>query len=117
MRAARNSATRSRCDMECLLELLERPVEARCAVGGGDPQDARRGGRVEIEHDAQGDDFTLARGENPERGLEVGGKALGELLVDPLGRGGELLAAYPALLGAEVVECDSPRNLAEPGPG
>src|SRR4029079_13771313 len=66
-RTLRSSATRSRCDMERLLELLERPVQARGAVGGGDAEDPRRGARVEIKQDAKRDDLTLARAQPRER--------------------------------------------------
>ena len=59
MRAARSSATRSRCDMECLLEFLQRAVQAGRAVGGGDAEDARGGPCVEIEQDAERDDLAL----------------------------------------------------------
>src|SRR6476646_5819094 len=53
--AARSSATRSRCDMECLLEFRQRPVETRRAVRGRDAEDAGGGARVEVEQDAEGD--------------------------------------------------------------
>ena len=117
MRAARNSATRSRCDMERLLELLERPVQARCAVGGRDAEHARRGARVEIEQDAERDDLALAGRERAQGGLEVGREPFDEALLDPVVLGGELLAARAPALGAEVVERDRARDLAEPGAG
>src|SRR3978361_128939 len=53
MRVPRSSAARSRCDMKGLLELLERPVEARRAVGGRDAQDVGGGDRIELQHDAE----------------------------------------------------------------
>ena len=71
--------------------------------------------RVDVEHDAQRDHLALAGGERGERRLEVGREAFGEALVDPLGHGGELLAARAPPLGAEVVERDGARDLAEPG--
>src|SRR5476651_886758 len=64
--AARISATTSRCDMECLLELLESAVQASCAIGGGDPEHPRRGRGVEIEHDAERDNLALAGGESEQ---------------------------------------------------
>src|SRR5579884_682554 len=113
-RAARSSATRSRCDMEGLLELLERAVQARGAVGGGDSEDAGRGTGIEVEKDAERDHLALARRQPRERRLEVGRQALGEAEVDRLGRRRELLAAEAAALRPEVVERDRPRHLAEP---
>src|SRR3954454_3247250 len=117
VRAARSSATRSRCDIESLLEFLERAVQARCAIGGGDPEDARGGRRVQVEHDAQCDDLALAGGEHAERGLEVGCEALGEALLEALRDGGQLLAPGAAALAAEVVERHRARDLAEPRAG
>src|SRR6476646_9650013 len=113
--AARSSATRSRCDMECLLEFLQRPIQARGAVGGGDAEDAGGCAGVEIEQDPERDDLTLACGQARESRLEVGGQSLGEAEVDCLGWGGELLAPGAAPFGAEVVERDGARDLAEPG--
>ena len=112
---ARNSATRSRCDIESLLELLERTVETRRAVGFRDAEHARGSPGVEIEHDAERDDLALAGGEPPERRLEIGRETLREAGVEALVRSRELLAAAAAALGAEVVERDRARDLAEPG--
>src|SRR5689334_15126365 len=114
MRDARSSAARSRCDIECLLELLERAVEARRDVGGGDAEHARRGRRVEVEHDAQRDDLALARGEDSQRCLQVCGEPFGEALLVALGHGGELLSPCAATLGAKVVERRRARDLEEP---
>src|SRR4051794_8475602 len=116
-RLARSSAIRSSCDMDGLLELLERPVQARRAVRGRDPEHACGGAGVEVEHDAQRDHFPLACAQAAQPGLELGREAVGELLLERLGRRGELLAPHAAALGAEVVEGDRARDLAEPGPG
>ena len=70
---------------------------------------------VDVEDDAQRDHLALAGRERGERRLEVGREALGEALVDALVRRGELLAPRAAALGAEVVERDGARDLAEPG--
>src|SRR5579884_1143253 len=113
-RAARSSAARSRCDMESLLELLERPVQARRAVGGGDAEDAGGGARVEVEQDAERDHLALAGAEPRERRLEVGREPLAEARLDALRRRRQLLASRPASFGAEVVEGDRARDLAEP---
>src|SRR5579871_6878185 len=59
-RAARSWVVRSSCDTECLLELAERPVEARRAVGGGDPEHPGGGAGVEVEDDAERDHLALA---------------------------------------------------------
>src|SRR3954452_21061334 len=116
-RAARSSATRSRCDIESLLELLQRAVQARRAVCGRDAEDARGGRRVEVEHDAQRDDLALAGGEDGERRLQIGREPFGEALLEALRDGGELLALRTPALASEVVERDRARHLAEPGPG
>src|SRR5690348_638841 len=97
--AARSSATRSRCDMECLLEFLQRPVQAGRAVGGGDAEDACGGAGVEVEQDAEGDDLALAGCQAGERRFEVGGESFGEAEVDRLRRRGELFAPHAAPLG------------------
>ena len=70
---------------------------------------------VDVEHDAQRDHLALAGGQRVERRLELGREALGEALVEALGRRGELLAPRAAAFGAEVVERDRARDLAEPG--
>src|SRR6266516_210132 len=44
-----------------LLELLERPAQAGRDRGRPDPEHARRGLAVELEHDAQHDDLPLRR--------------------------------------------------------
>src|SRR5262249_20293991 len=88
----------SRCDTEGLLELAERAVEARRAVGGRDPEHPGRRAGVEVEDDAEGDDLALAGRERAKRSLELGGQTLQETLVHALGGGGELLAPPPALL-------------------
>src|SRR4051812_40619885 len=116
-RLARSSAIRSSCDMDGLLELLERPVEARGAVGGRDAEHGCRRAGVEVEHDPERDHFALARAQSAQAGLELGREALGEPGLERLGHGGELLPAHAALLGAEVVERDRARDLAEPGAG
>src|SRR5579862_367666 len=115
--AARISATTSRCDMECLLELLESAVQASGAIGGGDPEHPRRGRGVEIEHDAEGDNLALAGGQSEQCRFEVGREAFDEALVDPLGGRGELLPAGAPPLGEEVVERRGAGDLAEPGAG
>ena len=51
-----------------------------------------------------------------ERRLELGREPFDERLLVAVGNGGQLLATAPAALGAEVVERDRPRHLAEPGP-
>ena len=112
MRVPRSSAARSRCDMK---SLLERPVEARRAVGGRDAQDIGGGDRIELQHDPERDDLAFPGGEDCERGLEVVRQAFGELLLEALRPRSELLAARAPALGAEVVESDGARNLAEPG--
>src|SRR2546429_9787912 len=76
MRAPRSSAVRSRCDMKSLLELLERPVQARRAIGGRDAQDVGGGGGVGIEDDAEGDELAPARRGGGGRGLEVVGEGV-----------------------------------------
>ena len=88
------------------MQLVGEIPSTRAAVAG-----------VEIEHDAERDDLALAGGEPAERRFEVGREALDEALVDPLGRRGELLAPGAPALGAEVVERDGARDLAEPGAG
>src|SRR4051794_22321916 len=113
-RAVRSSASTSRCDMERLLELAQGAVQPRRAVGGRDAENAGGGAGVEIEEHAQRDDLALARAERAQRSFELGRQRLGEALVDALRRRGELLAAHAATLGAEVVECDGSRELAEP---
>src|SRR4051795_4428484 len=115
-RASRSSVMRSGCDMDCLLELLERAVEARRAVGGGDAEHIRGGPGVEVEDDAQRDHLALAGREPEHPALELRREAFGDALVDPLRHGGELLAARAASLRAKVVERDRARDLAEPGP-
>ena len=72
MRAPCSSATRSRCDMEGLLELLECAVEPRGAVRGRDAEHARCGRRVDVEHDAQRDHLTLAGGQGADGCFELG---------------------------------------------
>ena len=79
------------------------------------PSTLRRGARVEVEHDAERDHLALAGGQRAQRRLEVGREPLDEPLLDPLGLGGELLAPRAPALGAEVVERDRARDLAEPG--
>src|SRR5581483_11028234 len=116
-RAVRSSATRSRCDIECLLELLERPAQARGAVRLGDAEHAGRRSGVEVEQDPERDDLALARAERRECGLEVGREPLGETLLDALLARRELLASCAPAFGAEVVERHRPRDLAEPGAG
>ncbi len=70
--APRSSASRSGRDTECLLELRQRPVQARRAVRRRDAEHARGRGRVEVEHDPQRDHLALARAQAPERRLELG---------------------------------------------
>src|SRR3982751_4832984 len=106
MRAPCSSATRSRCDMEGLLELLECAVEPRGAVRGGDAEHARRRARVDLEHDAKCDHLALACRQRLDGGFELGREPFGEMLLEALVRRGQLLAFRPAALGAEVVERD-----------
>ncbi len=112
MRAPRSSATRSRCDMESLLEFRERPVEARRAVRGRDPEHA--GGRscIEVEQDAECDDLALAGRERSESGLEVGREPFDEALLDPV-----LLArrAVPAACAGARSESGRAPPSARPG--
>src|SRR5665213_859249 len=89
MCAPRSSAARSRCDMKGLLELFERPVQARRAVGGRDAQDVGGGDRVEVEHDAERDDLALAGGEDVEREPQIVRQPFGELLLEALRHGGK----------------------------
>src|SRR5919202_3999760 len=99
-----------------LLEFLERPAQARRARGRADSEHARRRPSVELEEDAQRDDFSLAGGELGERRLERRRQAA-ELPLLALRRVcsvGRLSAAAP-VLGAEVVERGVARDLAEPG--
>src|SRR6478752_5031850 len=117
MREPCNSAMRSRCDMECLLELLECAVEPRGAVGGGDAEHARRGRRIHVEDDAQRNHLALSGGECGQSRFEVRRETFGEVLFDALVWRGELLAPRAAALGAEVVERDGARDLTEPGLG
>src|SRR5471032_273528 len=70
--AAWISATTSRCDMECLLELLESAVQAGGAIGGRDAEHPRGGRGVEVEHDAQRHDLPLAGGQAKQGKLEIG---------------------------------------------
>src|SRR5581483_10150894 len=113
--AERSSATRSRCDIECLLELLERAVQARRAVGRRDAEDACGRAGVEVEQDAQRDHLALACRETPERRLDVGRQPVGKAELDGFRRCGELLPAESAPLRPEMVERDRPRHLEEPG--
>src|SRR5581483_5717914 len=114
-RASRSARARSRCDIECLLELLQRARQARRAVRGGDAEHTRGGLRVELEHDAKRDHLALAGGERAERGLELRREAVRQRLLVSLRDGGALLPPQPAALGAEVVERDRAGELAEPG--
>src|SRR5262249_15966975 len=119
-RASRSWVRRSsRCDTQCLLELAERPVEARRAVGGRDPE--HPGGRAggEVEDDPQSHPLPLPPGgrERGEPRLELRREPLDEALLQAFRRRGQLLAPLPALLRAEVVESGGPGDLAEPGPG
>src|SRR5439155_9476128 len=61
-RDSRSVRARSSCDIECLLELLQRARESRRAVGRRDAAHARSSGRVELEHDAKREHLALARG-------------------------------------------------------
>src|SRR5207253_5156056 len=114
-RASRSWAIRSRCDIERHLELLQRAVETRRAVGGGDAEHARGGPGVEVEDDAERDHLALAGGQAEQRGLELGREPFGNALLEDLGHRYELLALHAPPLGAEVVERDRARDLAEPG--
>src|SRR5262249_8295711 len=113
-RIARSVRSRSGCDMELLLELLQRARKARRAVGGRDAEDACGCRRVELEDDAQRDHLALAGGEHAQRGLELRRQSFGERLVVPLRKRGSLLAAQPSPLRAEVVERDRACELAQP---
>ena len=72
---------------------------------------------VEVEQDAERDHLALAGGERAQGGFEVGREPFDEALLDPVVLGGELLAPRAPALGAEVVERDRARDLAEPGAG
>src|SRR5262249_8084688 len=84
-RAARSSETRSRCDIQCLFQLLQRPVQACRAVRRGYPENARGGAGVEVQDDPQRDDLALAGGEGGERRPQVGGEPVPEALPEALG--------------------------------
>src|SRR5436305_3235733 len=113
-RASRSCERSSGCDIERLLQLLQRAVQARRAVRRRDPEHACSRRSVELENDTQRDHLALAGGERAQRGLERGREALGDALLEPLRHRGELLAPGAAPLAAEVVERDRARDLAEP---
>src|SRR5206468_12285488 len=72
---------------------------------------------VEVEDDAQRDDFALARRERPQPLLQLGGEALTECagLTASLGRLRWLLALATTSLRAEPVERGRARDREEPG--
>ena len=72
---------------------------------------------VEVEHDAQRDHLALAGGQSAASAASSSGeRPSAKRSSNALVRRGELLAPRAAALGAEVVERDGARDLAEPGP-
>ena len=116
MRAARSSATNHAATWSASSSFLSARFR-RVVQFVAEMPSMRPAAGVEVEQDAERDDFALAGGEGGERRLEVGGEAFREALVDAVGCRGELLAAHAPALGAEVVERDRARDLAEPGAG
>src|SRR4051794_10445672 len=93
-RAARSVRARSSCDIEGLLQLLQRAAELRRAVRRRDTEHVRRGCGVELEHDPQRDHLALTGGERAQRSLELWREAVAERLVVALRQRGELLAPH-----------------------
>src|SRR5581483_11309053 len=95
---------------QLLLQLVEGAREPRRARARADPEHARRGLAVEVEHDPERDRLALAGRQGAEGALERGGEALREprLLGLPQPARVDLLAPRPATLRAEVVERDRP---------
>src|SRR5207249_9966678 len=71
---------------------------------------------IELEHDAERDHLALAGRERVQRCLELRRQSLGQRLVITIGYRRKFFAAQASPLGAEVVERDPARELAEPRP-
>ena len=95
-RAARRRSRSRSSLVHPLLESLERPAQPRRDGRGADPEHARGGVTVELEHDPQREHLALAGRERRERGLELGREALGERLLDALVECRRLLAPSPS---------------------
>src|SRR5262245_61304482 len=111
-------ASCSGCDIctHPLFELLQGSAQARVAVRGRDPEDARGRLAVEVEQDAERDHLSLARRELGERALERRRQTAEDALLGRLPfECVRVLAAATPFLGAEVVERGRPGELAEPG--
>src|SRR5436190_2238785 len=95
-----------------LLESFQGAAQPRRTCRLTDPEQARGRRAVEIEQHAQRDDLALRRRKVAERRRE---RAFAErrVLRRTIARE-SLLAAQPAFLGTEVIERDTPRDLAEP---
>ena len=113
-RAARRRSRSRSSLVHPLLESLQRPAQPRRDGRGADPEHARGGVPVELEHDPQREHLALAGRERRERGLELGRQALGERLLDALVECRRLLAPSPPRLGAEPVERRRPRDPEQP---
>src|SRR6185295_12114168 len=113
----RAGATSSGDDMgfHPLFELLQGSRKPHRARGAADSEHARRGDRVQLEHDAQDDDLALPGAQRAQSSLELWRDSLGERLRG-LRRfcGRAVFPLPPPCLRAEVVERFRAGELAEP---
>src|SRR5205085_8814470 len=95
---------------------LQCATQSRRARRSADPEQARRGGTVELEDDAEREHLALARRQYAQRLLERRRQSVRERGLRDLRRRTRVavFAASPALIGTEPVKRDVASNGAEP---